>query len=69
MLMHQYWVNFVKTGNPNGNDLPVWTKYGEDELQLMELGDHVGMIKVPWNANKKFIVDYMLKQAEKIQRE
>ena len=69
MLMHQYWVNFVKTGNPNGNDLPVWSKYGEDEFQLMELGEHVGMIKVPWDANKKFIVDYMLKQAAKSQRE
>jgi para-nitrobenzyl esterase len=27
-LMSDYWVNFVKTGNPNGKGLPAWPKYG-----------------------------------------
>jgi para-nitrobenzyl esterase len=26
-LMSDYWVNFVKTGNPNGKGLPAWPKY------------------------------------------
>ncbi|MFI5161311.1 MAG: carboxylesterase/lipase family protein [Sphingobacteriales bacterium] len=26
-LMSDYWVNFVKTGNPNGKGLPEWPKY------------------------------------------
>ena len=23
-LMHRYWMNFVKTGDPNGEGLPLW---------------------------------------------
>ena len=26
-LMRAYWVNFAKTGDPNGEDLPVWSAY------------------------------------------
>jgi para-nitrobenzyl esterase len=26
-----YWVNFVKTGNPNGTDLPHWPSYRDDD--------------------------------------
>ncbi len=26
-LMSDYWVNFIKTGNPNGKGLPEWPKY------------------------------------------
>ena len=26
-VMQRYWTNFAKTGNPNGPDLPVWSKY------------------------------------------
>jgi para-nitrobenzyl esterase len=36
--MSAYWVNFVKTGNPNGKGLPEWTKYETEEGVIMELG-------------------------------
>ena len=30
-LMSGYWVNFVKTGSPNGNGLPEWPKYNPSQ--------------------------------------
>ncbi|CAG9297684.1 carboxylesterase/lipase family protein [Celerinatantimonas diazotrophica] len=34
-LIHQYWVNFAKTGNPNGASLPHWPAYSSKTDQLM----------------------------------
>lgn len=64
--MCSYWVNFVKTGNPNGEGLPIWEKYSASNRRLLELGDNIKMTDVPWDENRKFIVDYMLKQAKDI---
>lgn len=41
--MVNYWANFIKTGNPNGEDLKTWPKY-ESNGQVMELGNNVGLI-------------------------
>ena len=46
--MNSYWINFVKTGNPNGDDLPLWSEYDKTENNLMELGENVGPIKDPY---------------------
>jgi para-nitrobenzyl esterase len=37
--MNNYWVNFVKTGDPNGSGLPEWTTYKKDTGNIMEIGD------------------------------
>jgi para-nitrobenzyl esterase len=34
-----YWVNFVKTGNPNGGGLPKWPMLTTTDRQILELGD------------------------------
>jgi para-nitrobenzyl esterase len=34
-----YWVNFVKTGNPNGAGLPTWPAYNTATNQTMYLGE------------------------------
>ena len=44
-----YWVNFVKTGDPNGEGLPVWEMRDTNKKQLIELGDQVKMIDDPYS--------------------
>ncbi len=34
-LMTSYWVNFARTGNPNGPGLPVWPAYETDKSTVM----------------------------------
>lgn len=36
--MSQYWVNFAKSGDPNGPGLPKWPAYKKDEDTWLELG-------------------------------
>jgi para-nitrobenzyl esterase len=38
-VMSGYWVNFVKTGNPNGDELPRWGPYESHEKRIMILGE------------------------------
>ena len=35
--MSDYWVNFARTGNPNGVSLPQWTAYNTSENKVMVL--------------------------------
>ena len=57
-VMQAYWVNFVKTGDPNGGELPVWERFNEQPSQVMELGASVGMTADPNLALYKLIDNY-----------
>ncbi len=37
-VMSSYWINFIKTGNPNGKNLPGWKAYNTKDKQAMMLG-------------------------------
>jgi para-nitrobenzyl esterase len=39
--MSSYWINFAKTGNPNGQNLPVWESYNKQSGTIMLLGDKI----------------------------
>jgi para-nitrobenzyl esterase len=35
-IMNAYWVNFAKTGNPNGKGLPLWPVYDRNKNEVFE---------------------------------
>jgi carboxylesterase type B len=39
--MAEAWVQFAKTGNPNGAGLPQWPAYTAPEYQLLDYGDEI----------------------------
>ena len=38
-LVMQYWINFIKTGDPNGGYLPLWPTYIQDTETVMNFRD------------------------------
>lgn len=45
-IMNGYWVNFIKTGNPNGDGLATWAPNAENGNVTQELGDGFGPIPI-----------------------
>lgn len=41
--MTQYWVNFAKSGDPNGAGLPVWRAYATGAMQALDRADAGGV--------------------------
>lgn len=57
--MRQYWINFVKTGNPNGEGLPQWPLYSRDRKTVMHFKDNkTDLIDVPNREKLEFWEDY-----------
>jgi para-nitrobenzyl esterase len=42
-MMRGYWVNFIKTGNPNGAGLTRWRAFDLAKIDVMALGEKPGM--------------------------
>ena len=59
--MNSYFINFVKTGNPNGEGLPTWDEWDPTNSKIIELGVEVKMIEDPY----VFIYDFMKNFDEK----
>lgn len=39
-MISSYWINFIKTGNPNGKDLPNWEIYKNGGIQIINENTH-----------------------------
>jgi para-nitrobenzyl esterase len=55
--MSSYWVNFAKTGNPNGANLPEWKTYNKQTGNIMELGDKVELKEAFFKKEFDFLED------------
>lgn len=53
--MSSFWVNFVKTGDPNGNGLPVWRSYDKNTGNILEIGDQVNLIPALYSKQMDFL--------------
>jgi len=46
-IIHQYWVNFIKTGDPNGDLLPYWPAYSQGTESTMYFRDGAYVTALP----------------------
>ncbi len=57
-IMQSYWVNFAKTGDPNGQGLPTWEVRTPTQTKLLELGSDIHMTEDPNEAIYKVLDKY-----------
>jgi para-nitrobenzyl esterase len=53
--MSSYWTNFAKTGDPNGEGLPVWPVFKDNKPELIALSDEVKVIPLPYKEQLNFL--------------
>ncbi|MEO6152041.1 MAG: carboxylesterase family protein [Croceibacterium sp.] len=54
--LHGYWVNFAKTGNPNGAGLPPWPQFAAGKPTVLQVGAETKPITLP-NAARLAVLD------------
>jgi carboxylesterase type B len=60
-LMGSYWVNFTKTGDPNGKGLPQWPAFNRSSKTTMEIGVKTGPRPVAEQAKLEFWEKYLVR--------
>jgi para-nitrobenzyl esterase len=67
-VMNTYWVNFAKTGNPNGKDLPNWPLYDTQKEQILDIDLNGKPVAKPDPRKARMnVIEKGFKSREKIQ--
>ncbi|MDO4496793.1 MAG: carboxylesterase family protein [Bacteroidales bacterium] len=61
-IMPQYWINFVKTGDPNAAGLPYWTTYKQGEATVMQMKNGFQLVPAPNQQQMDFWEAYFKSQ-------
>ena len=55
--MNQYWSNFIKTGDPNGDGLAYWP-VADENMGYIQLGDGISTHEEELTDLEKLMMDY-----------
>jgi len=55
-----YWVNFIKTGDPNGEGLPEWTASDSNKMVTQRLGTEIGPMPIAGEKQTEFFIEMLL---------
>lgn len=58
-ILPQYWINFVKTGDPNADGLPYWSTYKRGEATVMYMKEGLHLTTDP-NLKQMEVLDEMM---------
>lgn len=67
-IMQRYWVNFAKTGNPNGAGLPYWPSFDETKPTTMQFSNGASLIMVPNREQLDFVGRFYQWKREETER-
>jgi len=57
-IMGTYWTNFAKSGNPNGENVPQWPVFSNDDPKLMILKTEPEVAPIPDEESLKVMDAY-----------
>jgi para-nitrobenzyl esterase len=67
-IMNTYWTNFAKTGNPNGNGLPIWPLYDTQTENILNIDLDGKPVSEPDPRKARFdVIEKAFKKRELIQ--
>jgi para-nitrobenzyl esterase len=63
--MTSYWTNFAASGDPNGAGLPAWPAFGATDATVMELGEHIQAMSIPYPEQMAFFAQEIAEWIER----